>query len=110
MRWRATVGWPEKRGEVIDSRQCVPPPGLWPAWPTCCSLSSTRSTSSGSSDCRRSRILAATLIFFVHVFGQHQRLGEDEEEHQPHPAKQLEIDPVVGRVVVGHVKVQASHE
>src|SRR3990170_5766310 len=101
MRWRATVGWPEKRAEVIDRRQCVLPPGRWPAWPTCCSLSSTRSRSSGSSEARRSRILAATLIFFFHVLGEHHGLGEDEQQHQAHAAEQLEVDPVVGRVVVG---------
>src|SRR6185503_11034661 len=62
MRWRATVGLPEKRAEVMESRQWVPPPGRWPAWPACCSLSSTRSRASGSSVARRLRILAATLI------------------------------------------------
>src|SRR5688572_31761454 len=98
MRWRATVGWPRKRGETMVSRQCVLPPGRAPAWPACCALSSTRWSSSGSSAARRSRILAATLILLFDEPRQHERLGEHEHQHQSHAAEELEVHPVVGGI------------
>src|SRR5688500_15221528 len=110
MRWRATVLWPAKRGDTMLSRQCVPPPGCQPAWPACFELSSMSSTSSGSSAASRSRILAATLIFLFGEAGEDQRLREHEEQHQAHAAEQLEVDPMVGGEVVGHVEVERSHE
>src|SRR5688572_24499867 len=101
MRWRATVGWPRKRGETMVRRQCVLPPGRAPAWPACCELSSTRSSATGSSAARRSRILAATLILLFDVAREHHGLRQHENQHQAHAAEQLEIDPVVGGEVVG---------
>src|ERR671922_1016814 len=106
MRWRATVGLPAKRGDTMVRRQCVLPPGRAPAWPACCALSSTSSRSTGSSAARRSRILAATFILLLDEAGQHQRLGEDEEQHQAHAAEELEVHPVVGGKVVGHVQIE----
>src|SRR5512145_1629974 len=96
MRWRATVDWPAKRGETMVRRQCVLPPGRAPAWPSCCALSSTSSSASGSRVARRSRILAATLILFVDEAAQQRGLREHEQQHQAHAAEQLEVHPVVG--------------
>src|SRR5688500_2794549 len=110
MRWRATVDWPAKRGETMMRRQWVLPPGRAPACPACCALSSTSSRWTGSSAARRSRILAATLILFFDEPRQDQRQGEHEDEHQPHAAEELEVHPVVGRIVVGDVQVERAHE
>src|SRR5918996_4028435 len=110
MRWRATVLWPEKRGDTMVRRQCVWPPGRAPAWPACCADSSTRSSWTGSSAASRSRMLAATFILVLHVPGEHQGLRQDKEQHQTHAAEELEVDPVVGGEVVGDVEVERAHE
>ena len=45
--------------------------------------------------------------FSSHVFCEHQRLADDEEQHQPHAAEQLEVHPASVGVVEGDVQVGA---
>src|SRR6266403_245165 len=59
----------------------------------------------GAAGCARPRSL---LLFDVP--GEEQRLHDHEDQHQAHAAEQLEIDPQVGGIVVGHVQVRGAHE
>src|SRR6185503_4335109 len=107
------------------SRQWLPPEGRAPAWPACCALSSRKSTMTGCNDERRSRMAVSTGctsglrrlvdlrlrgLVVRQVLREPQRLREDEEDHEPHPAEQLEVHPEVGRIRERHVEVQRPLE
>ena len=44
------------------------------------------------------------------MFIQYQPLADHEDEHQAHAAKQFEIDPGIGRVVIGDIEIKHAHE
>src|SRR5439155_9100134 len=53
---------------------------------------------------------SARGVLLLDVAGEKYRLQHDEYEHQPHAAEELEIDPGIGREVVGDEQIGRSHE
>ena len=54
-------------------------------------------------------ILIAVGAVSIVVAAQQQALGDDEYQHQPGGAEQLEVDPGFGREVIGDIEVDGAH-